>query len=177
LRPDCRDCSTARDKAYYQANRDQMLAYQREHQPQRNAWQIEYKQAYYQTERGRATIQRANRKWASTAVGREWLRQAQQRRRARKANAEADFTAADWDVCLRFFAHSCAYCGSAGKMAQEHVVPVSRGGGYVPSNILPACLSCNSRKHAKTLADWFPRQRFFSEERMVMILEYLAAVS
>jgi 5-methylcytosine-specific restriction endonuclease McrA len=30
----------------------------------------------------------------------------------------------------------------------DHILPVSRGGKHVPSNLQTACRSCNSRKHA-----------------------------
>lgn len=43
----------------------------------------------------------------------------------------------------------CAYCG--GKFAEsdltvEHIVPVSRGGQHVWTNVVTACRSCNTRK-------------------------------
>lgn len=45
----------------------------------------------------------------------------------------------------------CAYCG---KVAQhptaEHVMPESRGGAYSWTNLVTACLRCNTRKGART---------------------------
>ena len=47
------------------------------------------------------------------------------------------------------FGNCCAYCGCAGDMEIEHVVPISRGGAHDISNIVPACAPCNSSKSAK----------------------------
>lgn len=177
LRPDCRVCTAARDKAYYATHREAVLAAQKA-DPRRLARQPAYKRAYYATEQGREVINRANRRWAHTPEGREALARAQQRRRARRAGAPADFNAADWVACLEWFEHRCGYCGAAVEnLTQDHVVPVESGGGYVPANIVPACLSCNSRKFTRALEDWFPAQPFYSEERMAMIATYIELVT
>ena len=50
--------------------------------------------------------------------------------------------------------HVCAYCGghfSPGKLSRDHVVPVSKGGVDIWTNVVTACISCNTRKGAKTL--------------------------
>jgi hypothetical protein len=39
----------------------------------------------------------------------------------------------------------------------DHVWPVARGGRSVPSNLVPACISCNSRKNASTPLPWVER--------------------
>jgi 5-methylcytosine-specific restriction endonuclease McrA len=49
--------------------------------------------------------------------------------------------------------YRCAYCnGPASHM--DHVQPLSKGGGDVEANVVPACVSCNLSKGAKTLAEW-----------------------
>lgn len=177
LRPDCRDCSTARDRAYYEANRERVRAMQAAHYPKKRAYMLEYKRAYYRTERGKAVIRRANRKWSQSPEGRMRLAMLQQMRRARVAGLESAFTEHDWTLCLEWFERRCAYCGAGGDLHQEHVVPVGSGGPYVPWNIVPACLSCNSSKHDKPLDEWFPRQASYSEERVEMIVSYLELVT
>lgn len=177
LRPDCRVCSAACDRAWRQRNPEAIAAYRRAHRERIRGQMREYKRRYYATPEGKAVIARCNRKWNRSKEGRAWLTRAQQSRRARKASLRADFTSEDWQLCLEWFADSCAYCGTGGEMTQDHVIPVSSGGGYVVENIIPACGSCNSRKHAAALGEWFPRQPFFSEDRMAMILTYLSRVS
>lgn len=47
----------------------------------------------------------------------------------------------------------CAYCGDLAEHL-DHVVPLSKGGDDIESNIVPACAPCNLSKGAKTLAEW-----------------------
>lgn len=176
LRPDCRECSAARDRAYYEANRDRARVYQKANAARIRAYMLEYKRAYYATFAGRAAIQQANRKWNKSPEGRARLTLLQQQRRARKGNVPATLTAADWRACLDWFGDSCAYCGKSENLHQEHVVPLQDGGPYSVDNIVPACGSCNSSKATRALVDWFPRQPFYTEERMTMIVTYLSAL-
>jgi len=47
----------------------------------------------------------------------------------------------------------CMYCGdpfSDGQLTRDHVIPLSRGGLDVWSNVVSACRSCNTRKGCKT---------------------------
>lgn len=50
---------------------------------------------------------------------------------------------------LRRDNHQCRYCGATApdvKLAVDHVVPVALGGGDEPSNLVAACVDCNSGK-------------------------------
>ena len=47
----------------------------------------------------------------------------------------------------------CFYCGHPAD-ALDHVVPRSRGGTNHPSNLVPACHSCNSGKRARTIGEY-----------------------
>ena len=45
--------------------------------------------------------------------------------------------------------HVCAYCGehyAESELTVEHIVPVSRGGQHMWTNVVTACRSCNTRK-------------------------------
>lgn len=55
-----------------------------------------------------------------------------------------------------FAAHGelCVYCGETSSLTIDHVFPKSLGGSHDPSNLVPACRSCNSSKGAKTLEAW-----------------------
>lgn len=53
--------------------------------------------------------------------------------------------------------HLCLYCGqsfSARSLTRDHIVPVSRGGRNVWTNVASACTSCNHRKNNRTPAEW-----------------------
>jgi 5-methylcytosine-specific restriction endonuclease McrA len=42
------------------------------------------------------------------------------------------------------------------KLTQEHVIPVSRGGGTTAENIVPACGKCNSSKKDRGILVMLP---------------------
>jgi 5-methylcytosine-specific restriction endonuclease McrA len=72
-------------------------------------------------------------------------------RRALIANAPInDFTAMQWRQMQDIYGHRCVYCHKRrkGKLTQDHVVPLSKGGSHTWGNIVPSCASCNSSKQA-----------------------------
>ena len=77
-------------------------------------------------------------------------RQSKARRRAHKYAAPInDFTAAQWREMQDVWDHRCTYCGkrAKGHLTQDHLTPLSKGGNHTASNVVPACKSCNSKKH------------------------------
>ena len=70
-----------------------------------------------------------------------------QRRQALKRRLPATLTRGEWEAIKVAYKHRCAYCGKKQKrLTQDHVIPLSKGGGTTMGNIIPACQSCNSRK-------------------------------
>lgn len=61
----------------------------------------------------------------------------------------------EWRRILRAYDNRCAYCGKPpvppAVLAIDHVIPIIKGGTNDPANLVPACKSCNSRKHARTI--------------------------
>jgi 5-methylcytosine-specific restriction endonuclease McrA len=47
----------------------------------------------------------------------------------------------------------CVYCGSAGRLTLDHVVPRSRGGDSVWENVVTSCAPCNLRKGNRLLEE------------------------
>lgn len=94
-------------------------------------------------------------------------------RRSRKANTIYNYSTSVWKETLESFNHSCAYCGKTEvPLHQEHVIPLSKGGYYTKRNIIPACQFCNSSKHDRDLSEWYPKQPYFSEERLSKIAKW-----
>ncbi|MDH5159833.1 HNH endonuclease signature motif containing protein [Heyndrickxia oleronia] len=100
-----------------------------------------------------------------------------QKRRARLANVIDSYTAEQWEFCKRYFNYRCAYCGKYGKLTQDHVKPLSKGGNNTVDNIVPACRSCNCAKHDNELTFWYRNRPFYSPERESKIIEYLTLVA
>ena len=82
----------------------------------------------------------------------------------------------DWKDALIFFRGECAYCGRKQsrrvRLTKDHIKPVSKDGPTSRRNILPACTQCNCSKSDDSLEKWYPRQLFFSIERLERIKEW-----
>lgn len=105
-----------------------------------------YKRSWDATHRDK--LHNYTRKW--DAANRESKRASSNRYRAKKANATInDFTAAQWVELQVSYDHRCAYCHkrAKGHLTQDHVTPLSKGGLHTLVNIVPACRSCNAKKH------------------------------
>ncbi len=72
------------------------------------------------------------------------------RRRARLAQAEGSFRAAEWQALRERHQQRCPNCGDSGPPQADHRTPLARGGMNFIENILPACGNCNQRKHKLT---------------------------
>ncbi|MBI2154811.1 MAG: HNH endonuclease [Candidatus Rokubacteria bacterium] len=74
-------------------------------------------------------------------------------------------------MLIEEFDGKCAYCGNPAT-TWDHVVPVIRGGRTTPSNVVPACSSCNSSKKNRDVLEWLeaigrtPSGRFF--DRLIL---------
>jgi 5-methylcytosine-specific restriction endonuclease McrA len=134
-----RDADRAYQRAYYAANRSKILGVIR---TKRNT---------------DPSAQKAwNDKWLAAHPG--YGREAAQRRRARLAGVPCTLTAAEWRAIVEHFNGACAYCLRTDRpLTQEHVVAIAAGGAHTADNVVPACQSCNSRKHDRGILKMLPR--------------------
>ncbi|MFW0792077.1 HNH endonuclease [Gordonia sp. CPCC 205333] len=94
------------------------------------------------------------------------------RRKKRMAAQEHDLTDAHWSA-LKTHWNGCAYCGSKDTALQKDcMLPISRGGRYTLTNVVPACGSCNASKCNSELTTWMRRkkldERKFLERHVVI---------
>lgn len=94
-------------------------------------------------------------------------------RRQRIAKLPYDFDKADWIRAKEYFGYKCAYCGKQGALTKEHVVPVSKGGGFTVDNIIPACPRCNYSKNNRDLEEWYTNQDYYKKERYIEVIEFM----
>lgn len=113
---------------------------------------IEYSRETY--EKNKEQIKARRR--ARSSENLEIRRAENQRRRARKRNAEGHFTAKDVTMILAAQGGACPGCMSSIALSYhvDHIVPLSRGGSNWPSNIQLLCEPCNLRKGARTMDEW-----------------------
>lgn len=129
--------------AWRDANRDKLREAQRK---------------YHQTERFRELSSLRGKLRRGTARGQH--RESNGRVRKRYGIEGATLTAKEWAIILEQFNGACAYCGRCDvKITVDHIEPLinAERRGEPPAklhcagNVVPACLSCNSRKRARTL--------------------------
>lgn len=58
-------------------------------------------------------------------------------------------------------------------MTADHVKPLAKGGPHILANIRPACVSCNSRKHATWAGPKAAIALTRRQERWPQILDHL----
>lgn len=70
---------------------------------------------------------------------------------------------------------ACAYCGKwHEKLTLDHIVPKSKGGPHFAKyNLAPACFSCNSSKGSEPIFQWWRPQKFWTEEREVILTSWV----
>lgn len=100
------------------------------------------------------------------------------RRRARESELPNTFTAHDWQVALDHFDHKCAACGRPvglwHTLAADHWIPVTKGGGSTPDNIVPLCHGvdgCNNSKGNKDAKIWLIER--FGKRKSLAILKHI----
>lgn len=161
LKAECKECK----KQYYEDNKEILTEkkkqYRQEHLEQSKQYCRENKE----------TLAEYLKQYQKEHL--EEYRVRNQRRNARKRLLPSSLTIQQWEEIKEHFNNECAYCGKELPLAQEHVIPLSKGGEYTHNNIICACGSCNSSKGAKLLNDWYPQHEYYSNKRENKILKYL----
>lgn len=147
----CRPCCNAQ---YYREHREVRLEYNRqwhERNPEYSAqysrqwreehpeWAAQYNAQYRQ--KHHAECLERTRKWR--AENSDKRANYKSRRRALKRESPAiPFTPGPIDGEI------CFYCGAPAEQ-WDHFIPLSRSGGHLPGNLVPACAGCNGSKGAR----------------------------
>jgi len=120
-------------------------AYRKEHTEKIQS----YRRAYYLAHRQERIAKTSAWLKSHPDKRRKYVNTIQPRRRAQKRGAHVlNFSAAQWELLQAVFHHRCAYCGkrAKGKLTQDHITPLSKGGQHTLHNIVPACWPCNRAK-------------------------------
>lgn len=88
----------------------------------------------------------------------------QANRKARIKQLPSEFSRSDWARALNYFNGCCAVCGrqlrdlwNTHTPSIDHWIPVNKGGGTVPTNIVPLCHGlggCNESKCDRLPDEW-----------------------
>ena len=89
------------------------------------------------------------------------------------ARVEHDLTDAQW-AALKGEWGGFAYCrADTAALQRDCVLPISRGGRYTLTNVVPACASCNASKCNAEVGAWLRRKHL---DEAAFLLRYAAIV-
>lgn len=69
--------------------------------------------------------------------------------------------------------NECAYCQSTENLTLDHIIPQSKGGLDVKTNVVSCCHSCNQSKGHIFWEDWYESQDFFCESKSQKIKDWI----
>jgi 5-methylcytosine-specific restriction endonuclease McrA len=79
------------------------------------------------------------------------------RRRARARGVYSE--AINKEELIKVRSGCCVFCGSKEDITVDHIIPISRGGPHVLSNLQPLCMSCNCAKRDMTMDEFITKQQ------------------
>jgi 5-methylcytosine-specific restriction endonuclease McrA len=162
----------AYDKNYAASHHDQKVAYRLAHHEQRvlynhtyNAEHPEKRTTWESSHREKRIEYRAARSEETADYDAMWRKANPEKRTLYNAKRRALaygntpiselLTEAQWRDILDQYGRRCAYCGrKVEKLTIDHVIPLAKGGKHSANNVVPACVSCNCKKNAKTSEEW-----------------------
>ena len=172
----CRQCYAKKSSKWYQENYEYGLErirlYSESHREQSRARALEYGRHH------RESVNRNQKNFRKRHPERtnEW----RNRRRAKKRLLPATFTEQQWKTALTYWDNRCAYCGRPRglwhRLAQDHFISQDSGGGYIATNIVPACHGtdgCNNKKSNKHPDQWLAAE--FGQKKAKQILASIYA--
>ena len=167
IRGECKICMAEYQAAYRLANRERIKALKRANYESNRERNSERARQWYENnkdhvarrkrifkEANRELIRERLKKWHNANP--TWRRAAENRRRARKLNADGCYTALDVQRQYEAQKGICYYCKCQvdDSYQVDHVIPLARGGSNGPENLVIACANCNQSKGAKLPHEW-----------------------
>jgi hypothetical protein len=160
----------AKARLYREANLHKVNRYRRVNREIQNLRSRQYRNA--NIERCRENT----RRWmlANPEKCRENARRRAAVKRASRHRALLPATRTAIDARFAIWGNHCAFCGvdakhprnaSHKRLTVEHVLALTKGGLDEASNIIPACLTCNSSKQTRPVEEWYRRQPFYTDAR------------
>jgi len=163
----CKDCFVTYRAAHREEVQKHHATYRAAHREEKRkysaAWRArnpEYSAAYNAAHKKERRAYNAAWRAANPERIAILMTRARHKRRSREEQLSATLTFREWKRTLKAFGGKCAYCGGEGPFHKDHVVPVSKGGGYEMGNIVPACVACNQSKNSHQARSWMEQKAY-----------------
>ena len=69
--------------------------------------------------------------------------------------------------------YKCGYCGEKAT-SLDHIIPRFRSGSNNRNNLLPACQRCNNHKGSDKMEEWYQKQNYFYDVKLIRIKAWIA---
>jgi hypothetical protein len=98
-----------------------------------------------------------NGKWCNGSEDKEYISWEKNRRNRIKSilnNQGLGHSYGEWDILKKQYGNTCPCCKKSEpeiKLTEDHIIPLSKGGGDLIENIQPLCIKCNIKKNVKTI--------------------------
>jgi hypothetical protein len=146
-------CEACYGVAYRQRHHSTAQRYAKSWRASHPQKQAEYYRTFYIT--NRAKVQALNKAWIKAHP--DWAKAAKHNRRYKQRGS---WTAAEWSAMKKHYGNRCLACGRTVKqlralgrvLVPDHVLPISKGGKNVITNLQPLCHGidgCNNHKANK----------------------------
>jgi 5-methylcytosine-specific restriction endonuclease McrA len=158
----CKTCLDKKSKTYDKGETQKKYAVSHKEELRKSV------DKYNATEKGKQTkkehwlsiaYKKVRDAYSNSEKGRQSRQIRHERRRSKEAGVERTLTIKEWRGIVVSYNSSCAYCNKkSNKLTQDHIIPISKGGGHTKENVVPACSSCNSSKSNKSLIYWMAKK-------------------
>lgn len=157
----CIECTAKKKDKWYQNNKERATAKTlrwKKDNPKRNSeisrrWRQNNHEKDYEMSRAwrRANLDKHReycKRWRKNNPDK--IRMQGHRRRANQKQVKSE--PYDFGAICNHYGNKCLRCGRKDvKLTIDHIVPISRNGDDIASNIQPLCLACNSGKRDKSI--------------------------
>ena len=179
----CRDRHLTYQNQYYLDHLEQVRASSRRHHELHHDEFLEYMRQRYYAKRPELRVKRlAYNATHKDEIGiymydyvrehPEINRNYRRRRRAWLTCSEGNFTDTEFGEKCEAYDNCCVYCNREDVLVADHAIPLSRSGSDNIENIVPACNSCNNKKHTMTYDEFV--ETLDTENRMrLLVWDYL----
>jgi len=144
-------------REYYQKHKTETAAQGKEYRKNHKEEKAEYQRAYYQD--NKEQMIEWYKRWCKTEVGKASNKAYQHNRRLLTKDLTKEIVQKVYEANIaRFGVLTCYLCFKPiidNDDSLEHLIPVSRGGGNEYDNLAVAHRGCNSKKHTKTLDEYY----------------------
>jgi 5-methylcytosine-specific restriction endonuclease McrA len=159
LRYECKECGNANSAKWREANPDYQQRHYLANREAVLARQKAYRDNNLEQCRAKARNYRRQNKQKNAVYFSEYIKKHPEKNRAKRQRRRALELAASVYLVSRkeitkLYASNCFYCGGAGRIELDHVVPLAQGGQHSIGNLVPACMACNRSKGSKTIMQW-----------------------